>query len=79
MAKATVTGSHEISTRSCPWNPREDEQLQTFKKGDAVIVDTTKTVYDWQGHEFYPFIDGTEQRGYIRKSAVQLTSRRRGG
>ena len=74
MAKGTLVGSHEISTRSCPWDPINDGVLKDLKKGDTVTVDTSQTVYDWQGHEFYPFIDGGHQNGYIRKDAVQLNA-----
>lgn len=74
MAKGTFVGSHEISIRSCPWDPINDGVLKDLEKGDTVTVDASQTVYDWQGHEYYPFIDGGHQNGYIRKDAVRLNT-----
>lgn len=74
MAKGVIIGSHEVSTRRCPWDPLNDEVLKDYEKGDTVLVDDTQTVYDWQGHEFYPFLDGGHQNGYIRKDAVRLNT-----
>lgn len=72
MAKGVIIGSHEVSTRIRPWDPHSFDIGVDLKKGDTVTVDTSKTVYDWQGHEFYPFIEDGVQNGYIRKDAVQL-------
>lgn len=74
MARGTVVGSHEVSIRKCPWDPLLDDTIKDVKKHDSIVVDTSQTVYDWKGHEFYPFIDGGHQNGYIRKDAVRLVS-----
>ena len=73
MAKGILVGSHEISIRRCPWDPLNDEVIKDLKLHDPVVVDTSMTVYDRQGHEFYPFIDGGHPNGYVRKDAVHLS------
>lgn len=74
MAKGILVGSHEISIRRCPWDPLNDEIIKDLKLHDPVVVDTSMTVYGWQGHEFYPFVEDGRQNGYIRKDAVRLNT-----
>lgn len=72
MARGIIVGSKTVSVRKCPWDPLSDETVKDIKKNEPVMVDANKTVYDWKGYEYYPFIDGGHQHGYIRKDAVQL-------
>lgn len=74
MAKGVLIGSHNISVRLCPWDPLADEVIKEFEKGETVFVDSSKTIYDWQGHEFYPFVEDGHQNGYIRKDAIRLNT-----
>lgn len=72
MARGIIVGSKVVSVRKCPWDPLSDETVKDIKKHEPVMVDTNKTIYDWKGYEYYPFIDGGHQNGYIRKDAVHL-------
>lgn len=75
MAKGVVKGSKVVSVRKAPWDPLCDVVVKEVKKGDTVVVDPNHTVYDWKGHEYYPFVSNRIQNGYIRKDAVQLTKK----
>lgn len=72
MRRYIVCGSKRVSIMkdpSCPYN--EESVYSTVKKGEEVLVDDSKVLYDWHGNTYYRVDDGTHYDAYIITTGVE--------
>lgn len=72
MKRYVVCGSKRVSIMkdpSCPYN--EESVYSTVKKGEIVVVDDSKVLFDWHGNAYYRVDDGVHHDAYIITTGVK--------